>query len=83
MSVVYVLVGHIKTLDCLSVSDAADREGGLNHSINPHASFTIQVFGVYIQYSCCTVRLHTESFTTWKIPSRSCRQTVKLRFRED
>lgn len=54
MSVVYVLVGHIRTLDCLSVSDAADREGGLNHSINPRAPFTMHVFSVYIQYSHCT-----------------------------
>lgn len=46
---VYALVGHIKTPDCLSVSDAADREGGLSHSINPHTLFTAQVSSVGIQ----------------------------------
>lgn len=41
-------MGHIKTLDCSSVSDAADREGGLNHSINPHTLYTVLVSSVAI-----------------------------------
>lgn len=58
MSVVCALVGHIKTLDCLSVSDAADREGGLKRSINPHTPFTVQVSSVSIHSP--TVQLHKQ-----------------------
>lgn len=63
-----LLVGHIRTLDCLSASDAADREGGLKHSINPHTPFTAQVSNVDIH--SCTAQpphkqiRHNESFIT-------------------
>lgn len=53
-----MLVGHIKTPHCLSVPHAADREGGLNHSINPHTQFTVQVSNVGIQSP--TVQLHKQ-----------------------
>lgn len=76
---VYALLGHIKTLDCFSVSDAADREGGLKHSINPHTPFNVQVPNVDI-HSRTARLLHkqiTESLITWKIASRAFRQTQR------
>lgn len=64
MYAVYALVGHIKTPNCLSVLEAADRDGGLNHSINPHTRFTVQVANVGIQSP--TVQLH-KRIIHWKL----------------
>lgn len=71
LSAVCALVGHIKTLNCLTVSDAADREGGLNHSIDAHTKFTVQASNVDIHrptVQLSTHRLGTNRFITCKIP---------------
>lgn len=47
-STVGALVGHIKTLDCSSVSDAADREGGLKTT-----QLTQTPHSLYWSYNVC------------------------------